>query len=158
MAIIKLASEIENNSFIQTKYKDTLKRMISLNIPNLTNNELDEAINYSMAKRYKPTQAKVYNNYTEKTAVNTLAELTDYIYSKEPICTASGVLFKKHGTTPNPLTKLIYMFMTNRDMYKKQMFQYPKGSEEFEEYNLLQLLAKVDTNAIYGVTFSSLSV
>lgn len=150
MANIILPKEIKNNSFIQDKYKDTLKRMVSLNIPTLTSQELDRAIDYSIAKRYKPTEAEIYNNYTEKTAVNTLAELTNYIYSKEPICTAWGVLFKKHGTVPNPLTKLIYMFMQNRDKYKKQMFQYPKGSEEFEEYNLLQLLAKVDTNAIYG--------
>lgn len=148
--VIKLDESIKNNSFIQNIYKDTLKRMVSLNIPNLTNSELDKAIDYSISKRYKPMEAKVYNNYTEKTAVNTLAELTDYIYKKEPICTAWGVLFKRHGTTINPLTKLIYMFMQNRDNYKKQMFQFPKGSEEFEEFNLLQLLAKVDTNAIYG--------
>ncbi len=149
-ANIKLAKELQNNSFIQNKYKETLKRMVSLNLPNLTNEELDKAINYSMGKRYKQVESRVYNNYTEKTAINTLAELTDYIYSREPICTAWGVLFKKHGVVPNPLTKLIYMFMQNRDKYKKQMFQYPKGSEEFEEFNLLQLLAKVDTNAIYG--------
>lgn len=148
--MVRLAPELQNNSFIQTRYKDTLKRMISLNLPTLTENELDKAIDYSMSKRYKPAEAKVYNNYTEKTVENTIAELTDYIYSREPICTAWGVLFKRHGVTANPLTKLIYMFMQNRDKYKKQMFQYPKGSEEFEEYNLLQLLAKVDTNAIYG--------
>lgn len=150
MAVIQMPKEIKNNSFIQTKYKDTLKRMVSLNLPTLTNDELDRAIDYSMNKRYKRTESKVYNNYTEKTALNTLAELTDYIYSREPICTAWGVLFKRHEVVPNPLTKLIHMFMLNRDKYKKQMFQFPKGSEQFEEYNLLQLLAKVDTNAIYG--------
>lgn len=147
---IDLPKEIKDNAFIQTKYKDTLKRMISLNLPTLTREEVDTAIDYSMKKRYKSVPAKVYNNYTEKTATNTLVELTNYIYERQPICTAWGVLFKRHGTVPNPLTKLIHMFMLNRDNYKKQMFQYPKGSEEFEEYNLLQLLAKVDTNAIYG--------
>ena len=145
-----LPREIQENSFIQNKYKSTLKRMLSLNIPSLTNDEMDRAIDYSMKKRYKQVESKVYNNYTEKTVENTIAELTDYIYSREPICTAWGVLFKRHGVVPNPLTKLIHMFMLNRDKYKKQMFQYPKGSEQFEEFNLLQLLAKVDTNAIYG--------
>lgn len=150
MAVIKLANEISNNSFIQVKYKNTLKRMISLNLPGLTNDEIVRAIDYSISKRYKSAEAEIYNNYTEKTAVNTIAELTNYIYSREPICTAWGVLFKKHAVTKNPLTKLIYMFMQNRDMYKKQRNQFPKGSEKFEEYDLLQLLAKVDTNAIYG--------
>lgn len=150
MAVIKLANEISNNSFIQVKYKNTLKRMISLNLPGLTNDEIDRAIDYSISKRYKSAEAEIYNNYTEKTAVNTIAELTNYIYSREPICTAWGVLFKKHAVTKNPLTKLIYMFMQNRDMHKKQRNQFPKGSEKFEEYDLLQLLAKVDTNAIYG--------
>lgn len=150
MAIIKLPDELRNNSFIQTKYKNTLKRMLNLNLPTLTNQELDRAIDYSMNKRYKAVGSKVYNNYTEKSVVNTLAELTDYIYSREPICTAWGVLFKRHGVVPNPLTKLIHMFMLNRDKEKAQMFQYPKGSEKYEEHNLLQLLAKVDTNAIYG--------
>lgn len=150
MATINLPREIENNSFIQTKYKNTLKRMLKLNLPTLTNQELDKGIDYSMNKRYKCVESKVYNNYTEKTVTNTLAELTDYIYSREPICTAWGVLFKRHGVTANPLTKLIYMFMTNRDKEKAKMFQFPKGSEDYEKYNLLQLLAKVDTNAIYG--------
>lgn len=150
MVMQKLPDELENNSFIQTKYKETLLRMIPLNLPTLTKEELNNAINYSISKRYKKVESQVYNNYTEKTVYNTLAELTDYIYSREPICTAWGVLFKKHGVVPNPLTKLIHMFMLNRDKEKKIMLEFPKGSEEFEEHNLLQLLAKVDTNAIYG--------
>jgi len=150
-----MSNKLKNNSFIQTRYKNTLKRMIKLNLPTLTDDELNRSIDYSINKRYKSVESKIYNNYTEKTAINTIAELTDYIYSKEPICTAWGVMFKKHGVVPNPLSKLIYMFMQNRDAYKKQMFQYPKGSEDFEKYNLLQLLAKVDTNAIYGVILLS---
>ena len=150
MSNIIMPDEIKNNAFIQTKYKDTLKRMIELNLPNLTKEEVDRAIDYSMKKRYKQVHSEVYNNYTGKRPELTLLELTNYIYSKEPICTAWGVLFKRHGVVPNPLSKLIHMFMLNRDKEKKIMFQYPKGSEEFEEHNLLQLLAKVDTNAIYG--------
>ena len=146
----QIAIQLQNSSFIQSIYKTTLKRMVSLNLPMLSTQEIDKAIDYSMNKRYKPVESKVYNNYTEKTATNTLLELTDYIYEREPIKTAWGVLFQKRGVKPNPLTKLIHMFMLNRDKEKKIMFQYPKGSEEYEEHNLLQLLAKVDTNAIYG--------
>ena len=51
MAIINLPREISNNSFIQTKYKDTLSRMITLNIPYLSKEELNRAIDYSISKR-----------------------------------------------------------------------------------------------------------
>ena len=80
----------------------------------------------------------------------TLLELTDYINSRQPIVTAAGVLFSRHGDKPNPLIKVIQKFLDLRKEYKDKMFSYPKGSEEYEHYNLMQSLAKIDTNGIYG--------
>ena len=53
-------------------------------------------------------------------------------------------MFKKHAEEYNPIAELLRKFMEGRDEHKAEMFKYPKGSEQFEKYNLLQLLDKID--------------
>ena len=143
---------VQQSSHAMKQYVNVIMRMISRTYPHLTPMDINEAINYSINKRYKPEEASIYNNYTKKAPVNiSLLDLTDYIITREPIITASGVMFKKHGTVPNPLSKMVEDFMTSRGLLKKKMFKYPKGSEDFEYYNLLQTLAKIDANGLYGV-------
>jgi hypothetical protein len=122
-----------------------------MSFPDMMENDFDKAIDYSIQKRYKEHPAKVVNNY-KKTEVNlTLLEVADYIYSREPILTGYGVMFKKHGTVPNPLAKVIQSFLDNRSIHKKMMFKYEKGSEDYEHWNLIQALDKIDANGIFGI-------
>lgn len=136
---------IENSPTL-SRYKDTMKQSIRLYYPYINEQDLDKAIEYSIEKRLKNTKATLNNSYTHKEKDLDLLRLIDYINSREPIVTAFGTLFKKHADCINPLYETIQSFLDLRSMHKKEMFKYPKGSEEFEKYNLLQLLDKIDAN------------
>ena len=132
------------------EYKNVLRRMIPLTIKGISREELERAMDYSIQKRFQDHQVSVTNNYKKTEVELKLTELMDFILDHKPILTQYGVMYSRHGTVPNPLSKMIDSFLATRAAYKKEMFKYPKGSEEFNKYNLLQLVAKVDVNAIYG--------
>lgn len=142
-------TEIKDKEIIK-KYKKIVMDMLPLNFPGLDKIELENAVDKSIEYRFKNPQAKLYNNYNEKTINTTLLDTIEYIISREPILCASGVMFRKHSEMRNPLINLITSYLDNRKKAKKTMFKFPKGSEDFEKYNLLQLLYKIDCNSLYG--------
>lgn len=133
------------------KYKEIMTRLLRSSYPWMNGDDLSNALNYSVNKRYKQFTGSIYNNYTNKRVDKTVLEMCDYIASREPIITSYGVLFKRHEDVPNPLGKVIQSFMDLRGVHKNEMFKYPKGSEMFERFNLLQNLDKIDCNGIYGL-------
>lgn len=132
------------------KYKETVIPMLRYNFPNLSDNEIEEAVNYSVNKRMTDTDIILDNSYKNKKMNSSLVMMAEYIMKREPIITAYGVMFKKHAEEFNPIAILMQTFMEERNIYKSKMFEYPKGSEMFEKYNLDQLLSKIDANALYG--------
>lgn len=131
---------------IVDKYKQVAISMLRYNFPLLTEVELAAAVDNSISNHLQQTPARINNNYKNRTVEMTVQKIADYIISREPITTSYGVLFNRHGVVPNPLYGVIDGFIKSRKVLKKEMFKYPKGSEMFEKYNLLQLLAKIDAN------------
>lgn len=134
-----------------TQYKNIMMNMLHLNFPLLTEVELAAAIDNSISKHFKDQVVTIENNYKKTKIETTLTKLTNYLADREPIFTSAGVMFNRHTNKPNPIYELIQGFIDARKATKKEMFKYPKGSENFEKYNLMQLLYKIDANGFYGV-------
>ena len=139
-------------------YRDEMLEALRLTFPGLYEMDLREALDYSIMKRAGDTPAVLDNNYKKIKESTTLWQVTNYIVEREPIITVSGVMFKKHGSVPNPFVMLIQEFLKQRGIYKDTMFMYPKGSEDFEKYNILQLSEKVSSNAMYGASGNHTSI
>ena len=132
-------------------YRDSMTRAIKSIYPHMDIEDIEKAVEYSISKRFKNFDLTVQNNYTNKIITMSALEMLDYIAKREPIITSYGTIFKKHADVPNPMGQVIQSFLDLRKKHKKEMFKYPKGSEMFEKYNLLQALDKIDVNGIYGV-------
>lgn len=132
-------------------YKTVALDMLCFVFPSLSRQEIELAVEDHIMNRLQDTKASINNNYKKQEVDMTLLQVAGYIFDRKPIITAYGVMFKRHGEVPNPVYNLIDGFINNRKKLKKEMFKYPKGSEMFERYNLLQLLAKIDANGFYGL-------
>ena len=128
-----------------------MKRLLLSYDSNMTEADIKNIVDYSVKKRFTDFDAYLRNNYIKKNIDLSGAEILEYITKKETILTSYGVLFKTHANSQNPMISVIQNFAKLRKMHKKEMFKYPKGSEQFERYNLLQQLDKIDMNGIYGL-------
>ena len=128
-----------------------MKRLLLSYDSNMTEADAKNIVDYSVKKRFTDFDAYLRNNYIKKNIDLSGAEILEYITKKETILTSYGVLFKTHANSQNPMISVIQNFAKLRKMHKKEMFKYPKGSEQFERYNLLQQLDKIDMNGIYGL-------
>lgn len=112
--------------------------------------EIIEGIKYSINKRYKQIPVKLHNSYNETISDTEVLKLANELLQNGAIMTTQGVLFSRHGAVKNPFYNFIQYLLDKRDDAKKEMKKYPKGSELYQKYNLLQLNYKVACNALYG--------
>lgn len=132
------------------EYTQMMVENLIATYPLLQPGELKDAVTWAIINQHRIPKLKFDNNYTKQCIEGTTIDILNYIEKLHPIIGASGVLFMKHKEKDNPLSKMIQGFLKQRKVFKKEMFKYPRGSYEFEKYNLLQLLEKINANGSYG--------
>ena len=132
-------------------YKEMMAKNIHSSFPYLSDEELDEAITWAIINNYDNPSATLNNNYTKQVVSGTVVDILGYIDRMQPIITSSGVLYKRHKEIENPLSSVIQNFLAKRKVYKDKMKEFPRGSQMFEKYNLLQQLEKLNANSTYGL-------
>lgn len=144
----RIQSENILNSAVVTDYRNEIVELLQLSFPGLSKMDLVSAVDNIVLNNFHNPQVQLDNNYTKESETMYLMQLVDYLTERKPIITATGCLFKSHGTIENPLYALIQSFLDKRAEYKKEMKRYPKGSADFAKYNLFQLIEKRSANAI----------
>jgi len=140
------AMQLLDSSVVKV-YRDEAVRLLQLSFPTLTKLEIATAVDYAIVETAHNPKVELENNYTKTKQETYLIQLVQYLDDRKPIFTASGCMFKHHGSIKNPLYDLIQSFLDKRKEYKKKMKMYPKGSIDFAKFNLFQLIEKRSANA-----------
>ena len=135
------------DSSVITAYRDEAVRLLQLSFPTLSKMEIATAVDFAIVASADNPPVELENNYTKTKQTTYLIQLVQYLDDRKPILTASGCMFKRHGTIKNPLYDLIQSFIDKRKEYKKTMKSFPKGSVDFAKFNLFQLIEKRSCNA-----------
>lgn len=146
-----------DNDFIESyyllrEYRNNMFEHMKMVFSDIDENKLRNLINTKISQTLDIPDMSLYNSYKDKTAKSNLLEFGNFIEKSEPILTPSGVIFQNHSKGVDSVLPNRFMYYTNeRKQLKDKMFTFPEGTYERELYDLLQLLAKIDANALYGM-------
>ena len=144
------------NDFLN-EYRRLMIENVKLTYPTLKYDEVAYLVDSIIAKEYKNDKIQILNNYKNREVDTDVEQIMEFIKNNKPILIENGCLFRRHEKGFTLFYRLIDEFVESRKKLKKKMFQYDKGTDEFNKYNLMQLLAKRDANAMYGYLGSDAS-
>lgn len=153
-----IMNKIIDSRYVTEQYFTMALNLLKKSFPDIDERVISDGIKESIVSRIVKHDAQIVNDYKGFTINTNTLELADYIYEKKPILTGYGVMFSKHGYTPNLISMLLTEFLDSRDAYKKERKKYQKGSKDFIFYDRMQLLSKLDANALYGAQGNHTSI
>lgn len=125
--------------------------------PNADALRVKELIRERVMRTYKDPKCQLDNNVTHETIDTTLSNVINWIEYKKPIISGNGTFFKQHKEYLSPTVRMLESSMHKRDVIKKEMYTFKKGSVGYKNKYCGQLNVKVIMNADYGGAGTTLS-
>ena len=125
--------------------------------PNLDRSAVASKVMELTNDRMRDIPCQLHNNITHERIDTTVIESFVWIEQRQPIITGNGTFFKQHEEYLAPTVKMLEKLQANRKKKKKEMYQWPKGTVEYNNANVGQLSIKVIMNADYGGSGTTLS-
>lgn len=148
-----------NENYIIREYRNHMLNHMTKVFSNIDKSELNNIIEEQIMNNLNNPEVNLVNSYKGRQATTNLVDLGNYIEKSKPILLPSGVLFKNHDSDVKPVLPSIFgHYINERNIKKKKMFTFQEGTYEYELYDLLQLLAKIDANALYGLMGLDVSI
>ena len=139
------------DSVVVTGYRKELLKMLEARYHGkYSRRDLEKKVDKIIDEKLKNPKVTVFNNYTNVAVRTDVVSLTDAIDKNHLIISGGGTLFKPHGSSDNVLIAFILEIMGKRDGAKAERKKYPKGSDEWLQWDIAQLLYKLVINSLYG--------
>lgn len=146
-----MAKDYVASTFL-AQWKDSVKDIVRLKYSedDISDKKLNNYLDSVIEKKLVDPRMIVVNNYTNKVSRMSLLKLIDVIRTNNLIIAGGGCLFLPHSKKRNILIEFILYIMQSRNDAKALRKTFEKGTDEWDEADMLQLAFKLIINSLYG--------
>lgn len=139
-----------NNTFVE-EWKQKNYEIFHQMYPQLTKEEIMDVLEEDVQKNFYDPETIIHNDYQDDFQLTQpMSVLYRFCKEKQPILAGNGTLFYNQDKATSPIADLIDERIAARKSYQKIRDTFPPGSAEYENYEMLQMEAKIRVNSIYG--------
>ena len=139
------------------RYQDRVAKMYLRSHPNVDPVMVNSLVMNRINEQVRNIPCQLHNNITHELINTSIVDTFEWIENRNPIISGNGTFFMQHSEYLAPTVKMLEKLQANRKKKKKEMYQYQKGSVEYNNANVGQLSIKVIMNADYGGSGTPLS-
>ena len=147
---------MNNDNMFISDWKNECLGILSQMFPSLTDEQITQVLNDDVEENFKDPMSMLHNDYLDDGQGNDIIMkqplTTIYKFCKvnKPILAGNGTFFYNQDKYSSPIADLIDSRIAERKEAQRTRDTYPKASEQYVYYEIVQMERKVRVNSIYG--------